>query len=374
MILVRDVVLCSGQTVALLRSSLNSYMHTVHSYLAKGYDQGVYKRLHHFLPAPRFILFGAALMAVLLRLFGPRLSLRRSSPDGATKNGQDEEDSLVNTATSLPPPASMSTEPCNGPAFGRMRVVLTLLSACLCLMFIFFLPVKDVLRQVVELQRGHPATYMITYIIAGLVVPAPLLSVLAGVLMGPSILAVIVIMCGSLGAACLAFFVSRFLLRQLVVKKFVLRSKQLQAIDAALRTDSLKLVLCTRMVLPFTFNNYFLGTTSVTATTFALATTVTGIPFAIIYTIVGGELQSLDTALTAESFELRSTDISVFGYYTISKKYLEITGICACVCFFFFVVRTVKQFADRVIQEAQEPQRQLALQQCARVVTAFHSL
>lgn len=296
-------------------------------------------------------------MAVFLRLFSPRLSSRSSTLEGGTTNGQGEEDTLVTCKPAVPPPASMLADPSSAPGSRRMRIFSAGLSFCLCFLLFFSFPVKDVLRQVVELQRDHPATYVLTYVVAGLVVPAPLLSVLAGVLLGPSIQAVIAIVCGSLGAACLAFFISRFFLRQLVVKKFVLRSKQLQAIDIALRTDSVKLVLCTRMVLPFTFNNYFLGTTSVTARTFALATLVTGIPFAIIYAIVGGEIKSLDSALTAESFELRSTDISVFGYCTLSKKHLETTGICAAVCLFFFVVWTVKQFADRVIAEAQQEPR-----------------
>lgn len=296
-------------------------------------------------------------MAILLRLFSQRPSPRRSSLEDATTTAPGEYDYLPVCKPALPPPASMGAEPPDVPACGRTQLVLTGLFACVCLLFLLFMPVKDVLRQVVEYQRDTPATYVLTYIVAGLIVPAPLLSVLAGVLLGPSLLAVIVIMCGSLGAACLAFAISRFLLRQFVVQKFVRRSKQLQAIDVALRTDSVKLVLCTRMVLPFTFNNYFLGTTSVTATTFALATVLTGIPFAVIYAIIGGELQSLDSALSAESFELRTTDVSIFGYYTVSKRRIEITGICVGVCLFFFVVRTVKQFADRVIAEAQQGPR-----------------
>lgn len=224
-------------------------------------------------------------------------------------------------------------------------------------MLLLLLPVKDILRQTVDHQRDNPATYVVTYVVGGLVVPAPLLSVLAGVLLGPSILAVVVIMCGSLGSACLAFAISRFLLRQFVVRNFVMRSKQLQAIDAALRNKSVKLVICTRMVLPFTFNNYFLGTTSVTASAFALATAITGLPFAITYAIIGGELQSLDNALSAKSFELKGAEISLFGYCTISRRHLEITGICAGVCLFFFVIRTVKRFADRVIKEVElEPE------------------
>lgn len=296
-------------------------------------------------------------MAILLRLFNQRHSPRRNSLEDVTTAVPGEQDFLPSCKPALPPPASMGTKPRDVPACGRTQLALTGFFAFVCLLFLLFMPAKDVLRHVVEYQRDNPATYVLTYIVAGLVVPAPLLSVLAGVLLGASLLAVIVIMCGSLGAACLAFAISRFLLRQFVVQKFVRRSKQLQAIDVALRTDSVKLVLCTRMVLPFTFNNYFLGTTSVTPMTFALATVLTGLPFAVIYATIGGELQSLDNALSAESFELRSTDFSIFGYYTVSKRHLEITGICVCVCLFFFVVRTVKQFADRVIAEAQQDPR-----------------
>lgn len=293
-------------------------------------------------------------MSIFPHLFRQQLSPRRASVVEVTGTGLGEEDSLMDCNLELVPPASMGTQPPDAPTCGRTQLFFAGLVFSICLLLFIFLPANDLLRQVVELQRENPATYVFTYIVAGLLVPAPLLSVLAGVLLGPSIQAVIVILCGSLGAACFAFTISRFLLRQFVLKHFVQRSKQLKAIDVALRTNSVKLVLCARMVLPFTFNNYFLGTTSVKATTFALATFVTGIPFAILYSIIGGELPSLDGALSAESFTLKSTEVSILGYYTVSKRHLEITGIFASVCFCVFLVRTAKQFSTRVIAEAQQ--------------------
>lgn len=298
-------------------------------------------------------------MAVFLRIFSQRHSPRRSTLDDVAAVSPCEREVLT---IGKPPRAAQSTtegSEVSGDSeeaplpWGCTKSLIAGLAFSVFLVLLWILPVKEVLRHVVECQRNSPATYVLTYIVAGLLVPAPLLSVLAGVLMGPSPLAAFVILCGSLGSACLAFAISRFLLRQFVVRRFVRRSKQLQAIELALQKDSVKLVLCTRMLLPYTFNNYFLGTTPISATTFALSTVVTGVPFAIMYAIIGGELQSLDSALDAKSFALQGTEIDVFGLCTVSKKHLEVTGICAGICLCFFVVRTIKQFASRVIAEAQ---------------------
>ena len=296
---------------------------------------------------------------MFLRFFSQRHSPRRGSlEDVAAVSPREKELLTLEKHPRSEPPSSESPDvrPDSEEtplACGSTQSVLAGLAVGVFLVLLWFLPLKDVLRQVVECQRNSPATYVLTYIVAGLLIPAPLLSVLAGVLMGPSPLAVVVILCGSLGSACLAFAISRFLLRQFVVRRFVRRSQQLQAIELALQKDSVKLVLCTRVILPFTFNNYFLGTTPISATTFALSTVLTGIPFAVLYAIVGGELQSLDSALAAKSFALQGTEVNVFGLCTVSKKHLEVTGICAGICLCFFVVRTIKQFASRVIAEAQ---------------------
>ncbi|CDJ48347.1 hypothetical protein, conserved [Eimeria brunetti] len=302
-------------------------------------------------------------MAVFLRLFSHRHSPRRSSLEDVAAVSPCEKE-LLNlgkppraepaTVAVHEAPADLEETP---PSWGCTQSLVAGFVVSVCLVLVWLFPMKEVLRLVVECQKNSPATYVFTYIIAGLLVPAPLLSVLAGVLMGPSLLAAIVILCGSFGSACLAFTISRFLLRQFVVRRFVRRSKRLQAIELALQKDSVKLVLCTRMILPFTFNNYFLGTTPISATTFALSTILTGVPFAVLYAIIGGELQSLDSALAAESFALQGTQVNVFGLFTVSKKNLEVTGICAGVCLCFFVVRTVKQFASRVLAEAQHESR-----------------
>ncbi|CDI81784.1 hypothetical protein, conserved [Eimeria praecox] len=302
-------------------------------------------------------------MAVFLRLFSQRHSPRRSNLEDVAAVSPCERELLTvgkpqraAQSAAAGPDASADSEEMPL-SWGCKQSMLAGVAVSACLVLLWILPLKDILRQVVECQRSSPATYVFTYIIAGLLVPAPLLSVLAGVLMGPSLLAAFVILCGSLGSACLAFAISRFLLRQFVLRRFVRRSKQLQAIELALQKDSVKLVLCTRMVLPFTFNNYFLGTTPISASTFALSTALTGIPFAVLYAIIGGELQSLDSALAAKSFALKGTEVNFFGLCTVSKKHLEITGICAAICLCFFVVRTIKRFASRVIAEAQSESR-----------------
>ncbi|CDJ42000.1 hypothetical protein, conserved [Eimeria tenella] len=301
-------------------------------------------------------------MAIFLRLFSQRHSSRRSSLEDVAAVSPRERELLTVTNLSQSFPASSGPNSSDDPdelppTCGRVQLGLLGVAVSACFIILFLLPFKDVLRQVVEHQKGSPLTYALTYVVAGLVVPAPLLSVLAGVLMGPSLLAVFVIMCGSMGAACLAFFISRFMLRRFVVNRFVRRSKQLQAIDLALQKDSVKLVLCTRMILPFTFNNYFLGTTPISAATFAVSTLVTGIPFAVLYAIIGGQLQSLDNALAAKSFELQGADVDVFGFFTMSKRHLEVIGICGGILLCFFVVRTIKRFAAQVVLEAQEVAR-----------------
>ncbi|KAL8431274.1 hypothetical protein ACSSS7_005359 [Eimeria intestinalis] len=319
--------------------------------------------------------------------YAPRLSPERSSSlqHNDTTDANVEEDAFLvpssKPSSSISPSSSQSIsnreEAPEVSGGGRVRLVLTGFCFCLSLLLLFFLPTRDILKRVVEAQREQPLTYVLTYTVAGLLVPAPLLSVLAGVLLGASISGVFVIMCGSLGAACVAFFLSRYLLRQFVLRNFVMRSKQLQAIDIALRSDSLKLVLCTRMLLPYTFNNYFLGATSVSTASFVFATAVTGLPFAVVYAIIGGELQSLDSALAADGFEVKREEFNFFGLCTITKRQMEISGICAGLCLFFFVVRTVKQFADRVLastQQAVSSPDETAADACSPDAASFRSI
>nr|CEL70823.1 TPA: TVP38/TMEM64 family membrane protein slr0305 [Neospora caninum Liverpool] len=190
-----------------------------------------------------------------------------------------------------------------------------------------------------------------------LFVPAPVMSVAAGTLFSDDlILPVCLILAGSLLGACLSFLFSRFLLRSVVVRFVVARRPFLRAVDCAIRKEGLKILLCARMVLPYTLNNYFLGVTGVSFWEFALATFVTGFPFAFAYAAIGAELRDLDSIFSGSSSSSSSApSLSVSSFFLSSKfagvgvKPVLVVAACALL---FAGVHTVKNVARQALAQA----------------------
>ncbi|CBZ56074.1 conserved hypothetical protein [Neospora caninum Liverpool] len=124
----------------------------------------------------------------------------------------------------------------------------------------------------------------------------------------------------------------------------------------AVRKEGLKILLCARMVLPYTLNNYFLGVTGVSFWEFALATFVTGFPFAFAYAAIGAELRDLDSIFSGSSSSSSSApSLSVSSFFLSSKfagvgvKPVLVVAACALL---FAGVHTVKNVARQALAQA----------------------
>ncbi|PFH38123.1 SNARE associated protein [Besnoitia besnoiti] len=200
------------------------------------------------------------------------------------------------------------------------------------------------------------------YAVGGILfVPAPVMSVAAGALFSDNLLlAMFLILSGSLLGACSSFLFSRFLLRSVILRHVVAKRPFLRAVDFAVRKEGLKILLCARMVLPYTLNNYFLGVTGVTFWQFALATFLTGFPFALAYAAIGAELPDLDTIFStfssspsAESPAAPPPAFSLSSFFFASSsaraKPFFVLGGCALL---LVAVPTVKRVAREILTQA----------------------
>jgi uncharacterized membrane protein YdjX (TVP38/TMEM64 family) len=119
-----------------------------------------------------------------------------------------------------------------------------------------------------------------------LLAPAELMSIMAGLIFGfwggP-----LVIVAATVGAA-LAFLVSRYAVRDRVIK-LVRNRPLLQAVDAAVREESWKIVLLLRLnpLVPFNLQNYFFGATQIGFWPYTAATFIGIMPGATFYVYIG---------------------------------------------------------------------------------------
>ncbi|EPT25053.1 SNARE associated Golgi protein [Toxoplasma gondii ME49] len=210
-------------------------------------------------------------------------------------------------------------------------------------------------------QVARAGLFVLLYAVGGvLFVPAPIMSVAAGALFPDNfLLPVCLILVGSLSGACLSFLFARFLLRSLVVRFVVAKRPILRAVDFAIRKEGIKVLLCARMVLPYTLNNYFLGVTGVSLWEFALATFLTGVPFAVAYAAIGAELRDLDSIFLGASVSPSSPDspalsVSSFLASKLSGGGLKSVMVVAACALLFAGVHTVKNIAREVLSQAAE--------------------
>ncbi|KEP65693.1 UNVERIFIED_CONTAM: SNARE associated Golgi protein [Hammondia hammondi] len=210
-------------------------------------------------------------------------------------------------------------------------------------------------------QLTRAALFVLLYAVGGvLFVPAPIMSVAAGALFSDNLLLPIcLILVGSLSGACLSFLFARFLLRSVVVRFVVAKRPVLRAVDFAIRKEGIKVLLCARMVLPYTLNNYFLGVTGVSLWEFALATFLTGIPFAVAYAAIGAELRDLDSIFSSVSVSTSSPasptlSVSSFLASKLSGGGVKSVMVVAACALLFAGVHTVKNIAREVLSQAAE--------------------
>ena len=136
-----------------------------------------------------------------------------------------------------------------------------------------------------------PALYVVLYVLFTLaLIPGSALTFTAGLLYG-TVRGTAISLSASTIAACLAFLVARYLLRDRIAKKFA-GSPRFQALDRAVAGDAWKIVILMRLspAFPYVLLNYAFGLTRVRLSTFAFFSLVGMIPATLILTTAAAAL------------------------------------------------------------------------------------
>ncbi|MEW6532195.1 MAG: FAD-containing oxidoreductase [Thermodesulfobacteriota bacterium] len=181
---------------------------------------------------------------------------------------------------------------------GAARLALIIVLACLVVLALWFLPLKQYVIAVLEWTQGlgvwGPIVVALFYVVACVFfLPGSLITMGAGLLFGLA-KALPAVWIGASVGACAAFLVGRTLARDWVAQK-VAHNQRFAAIDRAIGREGFKIVLLLRLspVFPFNLLNYALGLTNVSFGTYALATVIGMIPGAVMYTYLGSAARSL---------------------------------------------------------------------------------
>ena len=156
------------------------------------------------------------------------------------------------------------------------------------------------MQQFIDYVRGLGAigyvVYTLGYAIAGLVVPASVLTIGAGALFG-FVGGSIVVAIGATLAATIAFFLARTVLRKRV-EKWVARNPKFSAVDRAIAREGPKIVVLVRLaaVFPFLFMNYAFGLTGIRPLPYIVATFIGILPGVIAFVSLGAAGAAAATA------------------------------------------------------------------------------
>jgi uncharacterized membrane protein YdjX (TVP38/TMEM64 family) len=155
-------------------------------------------------------------------------------------------------------------------------------------------------QHFIEYVRGLGAigyvVYTLGYAIAGLVVPASVLTIGAGALFG-FVGGSIVVTIGATLAATIAFFLARTVLRKRV-EGWVARNPKFAAVDRAIAREGPKIVVLVRLaaVFPFLFMNYAFGLTGIRPLQYIVATFIGILPGVIAFVSLGAAGAAAATA------------------------------------------------------------------------------
>ncbi|MGH9857966.1 MAG: FAD-dependent oxidoreductase, partial [Acidobacteriota bacterium] len=148
-----------------------------------------------------------------------------------------------------------------------------------------------------------PAVFVVVYIVATIaLLPGTPLTITAGVLFGPW-LGTLYVLLGATSGAVITFFMSRLLGRRAVRALLRDRLKRIKKYDDWLNTHGFLAVLFLRLIPLFPYNvlNYALGVTHVSARNYILATALGMIPGTFVYVYFGSSLAALSPGRIAIS-------------------------------------------------------------------------
>ncbi len=155
---------------------------------------------------------------------------------------------------------------------------------------------QSLIQYIQAFVMANPEHTWVTIVVVKIVgavlfMPGAPTTLLAGSLLG-NFNGVTATLIGSYIGSALTFFVSRYLFRDWVEKKFLPKYPKIREYEELLFTNGFKTVLFLRLVPLFPFNalNYILGVTRVTFKEFFFGTLIGIVPGTIIYVYLGDSL------------------------------------------------------------------------------------
>lgn len=197
---------------------------------------------------------------------------------------------------------------------------------------------RDALQWIDSLGTVGAIAFIAIYIIATIAfLPGSILTLGSGVIFGVVWGSLYVFIGATLGATA-AFLVGRYLARDWVARK-IADNKKFAAIDRAVGTEGLKIVLLTRLspIFPFNLLNYAFGITGVSLKDYIIGS-VGMIPGTIMYVYIG----SLASNLAAIGTQTQPTNPTL--QWTI-----RIVGFIATVAVTIYITRIARKALEQEI-------------------------
>jgi len=154
------------------------------------------------------------------------------------------------------------------------------------------------LQEVETMQRffndfgllGYGIYILIFIAVAVFMLPASIMTVVAGIAFGPFIGGMLAIIGGTLGAAS-AFLIAKYLARETVIRKFK-GNKVFDNIDKQVEKNGVHFLILTRLVPVFPYNvqNYAYGVTNLSFVKFTVVSFFAMAPGSFIYAYMSGQI------------------------------------------------------------------------------------
>ena len=133
--------------------------------------------------------------------------------------------------------------------------------------------------------------FILLYVVAAVfLLPASILTILAGAAFGQYLGPILALIAATIGAT-VAFVIARYIARDMIVSKFG-KNPLFKKIDDGLRENGVSFLILTRLVpiFPYNVQNYIYGLTSIKIWTFALVSLITMAPGALIYAFMAATI------------------------------------------------------------------------------------
>ena len=168
-----------------------------------------------------------------------------------------------------------------------------------------------------------PLVFVLLYVIATVAfLPGTPLSLLAGLVFGP-VLGTLWVVIGATIGATLAFLIGRYAARNLV-RTWTANNERIRKLDEGVERQGWRMLLITRLVplFPFNLQNYAYGLTGIGLGVYVGLTAVCIVPGAAVFTFAGGSLANAREDLTG-TFVLLGVAAALFVTVSLVPRWIQ---------------------------------------------------